>query len=114
MALFCKRRRIKESVPEAYIVTIKGKGNGTYCHVTIDGVKYSTVTGTYEYPPGTVITAKVQGESSTKYGSIVVDGVEFVHIITGYKTYEYELDGNVEIELSYNTLGARKITITRV
>lgn len=113
-------------IPEGHAaVNITGTGNDTLkkaANVTIDGTVYKAAT-TVAVPIGTEIycyASNTYGENNTYYGTISLNGT-FVALGDKYEDrreywyaeYTYIVNGNVTINLSYNSAGGTiKITET--
>lgn len=80
-------------------------GNANLVHVKINDVVYSNAT-TLAVPIGTVITCKAHLNDSDAYGLITLNGQTVKQDTSGGGvTYDYTLNGNVGIAISFAKAG---------
>jgi len=84
-------------------ITISGTGNSSYCYVSIDGSK-KTASGSYTVDKGDTIIFGVYGRSSTYYGEVKIDDTQVLKVTNQTtKTYNYIVNNNLTISLSYTS-----------
>lgn len=113
----CMFIRRRFSAAKEIPVTVRGKGNTSYCYATIGG-ETVTAAGTYTVKSGGVITFGVYG-SSREPGIVKIDGTRVLIASSGaIETYDWTVPsdiGSIEISLSYRGSGTRRygtITVT--
>ena len=100
-------------------ITVTGSGHSSRCYLTLPDGTTTYAAGEYEFEKGAVIKCCVKGSSSTRYGTVIVNG-ETVYQAQGTTLYEYEyaVTKNATIALSYSTStgteNGSRITITEV
>ena len=100
--MYCKLPREIVIPKSAAAVTITGSGIGTSyagsvecCSATIAGTKYTDAT-TLAVMLGDVITFSVKGYSSSRKGTLIIDGTEVLSVTTNTTTtYSWTVPNNV-------------------